>query len=134
MEGILFLCIANSCRSQMAEGLARNIMGPDVLIRSAGSEPTRVAPEAIKVMAEVGIDISKQQAKSVQDIDLSELDLAITLCADEVCPLLPPGIKHLHWPIRDPAMDREEKDVRDAFREARDTLQQRIEELRTTAP
>ena len=83
---ILFLCVANSARSQMAEGLARRILGEQAEVSSAGSNPTPVHPHAIEAMAEIGIDITGQVSKSVDTMDLSGLDLVVTLCADEVCP------------------------------------------------
>ena len=103
MRNIAFLCVANSARSQMAEGLARQMLGPDVNVMSAGSRPTSVNPHAVEAMAEIGIDISAQQSKSVDDIDTDNLDLVITLCADEVCPILPGKVERLHWPLSDPA-------------------------------
>ena len=88
---ILFLCVANSARSQMAEGLARAILGEHVEVLSAGSQPTKVNPYAIEAMRDLGIDISGHRSKSVDEIDTAQLDLVVTLCADEVCPVLPGG-------------------------------------------
>ncbi|QKK02341.1 MAG: arsenate reductase ArsC [Pseudomonadota bacterium] len=104
-QRILFLCVANSARSQMAEGLARDTLGDRAEVMSAGSRPATVNPWAVKAMAEIGIDISHHRSKSVEVFDPASLDLVITLCADEVCPALPPGVEHLHWPIPDPATD-----------------------------
>jgi arsenate reductase (thioredoxin) len=103
MTTILFLCVANSARSQMAEGLARHMLGPDVTVLSAGSAPSSVNPHAVEAMAELGIDISGQHSKSVEEIDVKALDLVVTLCAEEVCPVLPGWVRRLHWPIPDPA-------------------------------
>jgi len=100
---ILFLCVANSARSQMAEGLARAVFGDRAIVSSAGSAPSQVNPVAVEVMTEGGIDISSQQSTSVSEIDTSSVDLVITLCAEEVCPILPGNVKRLHWPIADPA-------------------------------
>src|SRR5690348_6359761 len=100
---ILFLCVANSARSQMAEGLARAFFGSEVDVSSAGSQPSKVNPCAIEAMSEVGIDISKQHSKSVSDFDAASVDAVITLCAEEVCPVLPGRVKRIHWPIPDPA-------------------------------
>ena len=86
-NSILFLCVANSARSQMAEGLARQLFDEDVRVQSAGSEPSRVNPYAIRTMAEIGIDITKQSSKSVETIDPANVVLVITLCAEEVCPV-----------------------------------------------
>jgi len=129
MPSIVFLCVANSCRSQMAEGLARELLGSDVEILSAGSAPTQVAAAAIEVMQEIDIDISQQRAKSVNDIDTTRLDLAVTLCAEEVCPVLPGRVKKLHWPIADPSAHDEsasEEQIRTQFRDARDQIKARI--------
>jgi arsenate reductase len=86
-SSLLFLCVANSARSQMAEGLAREIFGSDVAVQSAGSEPTHVNPVAIEVMREVGVDLTTHHSKSVQTIDPATVGTVITLCADEVCPV-----------------------------------------------
>lgn len=103
MTRILFLCVANSARSQMAEGLARQLLGAQAEVLSAGSQPKAVNPHAIAAMAEIGIDISQQQSKSVDTIDPTTIDMVVTLCAEEVCPILPGKVKRLHWPIADPA-------------------------------
>ena len=101
---ILFLCTGNSCRSQMAEGLAR-ILGRDVLVPfSAGLLAAGVHPRAVAVMREIGIDISKHKSKEIDEALLMTMDTVITLCssAEEACPVTPPGIRRLHWPVRDP--------------------------------
>ena len=126
---ILFLCVANSARSQMAEGLARQLLGPDVEIRSAGSSPSRVNPLAIEALAEVGIDIAHHRSKSVDAIDAAGVDLVITLCADEVCPVFLGRAKRLHWPLPDPATASPEL-APQRFREVRDELRKRILALR----
>lgn len=129
---ILFLCVANSARSQMAEGLAREMLGPDINVQSAGSRPSRVNPYAIEVMDEIGIDIRGQRSKSVDGIALDGIDLVITLCAEEVCPVLPGATRRLHWPIPDPASDDPALDpetLRQRFRAARDELRRRIPAL-----
>ena len=104
---ILFLCVANSARSQMAEGLAKEILGKGHDIQSAGSIPSgEVHPNAITAMDEIGIDIRNQFSKSTDDLDkdfIDNLDFAITLCAEEVCPVLPSQAKSLHWSNKDPA-------------------------------
>ena len=128
MKRILFLCVANSARSQMAEGLARRILGERAEVMSAGSNPAAVHAQAVEAMAEIGIDISGQHSKSVDAIDLSGLDLVVTLCAEEVCPVLPERIRQLHWPIADPA-GQDTGDAQERFRAARDLIQERIEAL-----
>ena len=129
---ILFLCVANSARSQMAEGLARSFMGPGVEVVSAGSQPSKVNPYAIEAMAEVGMDISKHYSKSVSDLDAADFDAVITLCADEVCPILPGRVRRLHWPIPDPASNDpalSPDQMRERFRIAREQIRERLPEL-----
>lgn len=101
----MFLCVANSARSQMAEGLARHRFGDRVRVQSAGSNATRVNPYAIAVMREVGIDLSTHRSKSVDTIDPRTVTTVITLCAEEVCPAFLGGARRLHWPVEDPASD-----------------------------
>lgn len=131
-QGLLFLCVANSARSQMAEGLARKRFGDRLRVQSAGSRPSRVNPYAIEVMREVGIDLATHASKSVASIDPSTVDTVVTLCAEEVCPVFLGKARRLHWPIEDPASD-DPAISRDAmlarFRSARDQLQGRIEAL-----
>jgi arsenate reductase len=131
-DSVLFLCVANSARSQMAEGLARHRFGAEVRVQSAGSAPSRVNPFAIRAMAELGIDLGSHASKSVDTIDPASVDLVITLCAEEVCPVFLSGARRLHWPLPDP--DRKHEDLDDAarlahFRVARDELRSRIEAL-----
>ena len=131
-DSLLFLCVANSARSQMAEGLARRLFGDRVSVQSAGSEPSQVNPYAVEVMREVGIDLGTHRSKSVQTIDPDTVDTVITLCAEEVCPVFLGGARRLHWPIPDPAsndpsMPREEMLAR--FRAAREQIQGRLEVL-----
>lgn len=132
MKRILFLCVANSARSQMAEGLARKLIGSSVEVVSAGSQPSRVNPYAIEAMAEIGIDISGHRSKSVDELDAGAVDLVITLCAEEVCPVFLGSVRRLHWPIADPASNDPAltpEDVRTRFRTARDQIRMRIEIL-----
>jgi arsenate reductase len=131
MTSILFLCVANSARSQMAEGLARR-MFPGLRIQSAGSRPSRVNPHAIEVLAELGIDASGHASKSVEAIDPATVDLVITLCAEEVCPLFLGKAERLHWPIPDPASDDPAltpEDLRARFRAGRDEIRRRLAAL-----
>ena len=129
-KGILFLCVANSARSQMAEGLGRMIFGEHVPVMSAGSEPSKVNPYAIEVMRELGVDLTTHHSKSVQTIDPATVGTVITLCAEEVCPVFLGKARRLHWPIpdpasKDPSMPRDELLAR--FRTARDTLRGMLE-------
>lgn len=131
-DSILFLCVANSARSQMAEGLARHLFGDAVRVQSAGSEPSRVNPFAIKAMAELGIDLDAHSSKSVQTIEPDSVDLVITLCAEEVCPVFLSRAPRMHWPLQDP--DRKHEDLTDEerlqhFRVARDQIRARLEVL-----
>ena len=106
---ILFLCVANSARSQMAEGLAKSMLGKNHSIQSAGSIPSgEVHPNAVMTMDDIGIDIREQYSKSIDDLDkdfIDNLDYAITLCAEEVCPVLSSKAENLHWVNEDPAND-----------------------------
>lgn len=126
---VLFLCVANSARSQMAEGLARALLGEGHVVASAGSSPSRVNSHAVEVMSELGIDITGHVSKSVDQYDPSDFDYVVTLCAEEVCPLLPGRVSRLHWPINDPASDDlslSADEMRRRFREARDEIQSRL--------
>ena len=130
-RSILFLCVANSARSQMGEGLARQLF-PGLHIQSAGSRPSHVNPYAIAVLAEQGIDATAHTSKSVQDIDPATVDLVITLCAEEVCPLFLGKAERLHWPIPDPASDDPTltpDDLLQRFRAGRDEIQRRLQQL-----
>jgi protein-tyrosine-phosphatase/N-acetylglutamate synthase-like GNAT family acetyltransferase len=105
VPGVLFLCVANSARSQIAEGLARQRFGDRLRIQSAGSRPTTVNPRAIATMKSVGVDLTTHHSKLVDDIDPRGIDLVITLCAEEVCPAFYAPVRRLHWPIPDPATE-----------------------------
>jgi len=125
---ILFLCVANSARSQMAAGLGRHLLGPEASVQSAGSSPSRVHPLAIQAMDEIGIDIRGQHSKSVDTIDPATVDLVITLCAEEVCPVFLGKAERRHWPLPDPAAIAGDAAL-DGFRQVRDELAQRIRAL-----
>lgn len=134
-SSILFLCVANSARSQMAEGLARDLFGEAVRVQSAGSSPSRVNPFAHQAMAELGIDLATHTSKSVDTIDPSTVDLVITLCAEEVCPVFLSNARRLHWPLPDP--DRKHETLSDEqrlahFRVARDEIRRRLQQLADT--
>lgn len=128
--GILFLCVANSARSQMAEGLARRLFGSSVRVQSAGSQATRVNPLAVQAMAEIDIDIRRQTSKSVDTIDPATVDLVITLCAEEVCPVFLGQAQQLHWPLPDPVARGTGPEALQAFRDVRDEIARRLEGLR----
>ncbi len=127
---VLFLCTHNSARSQMAEGLLRGMAGDRFEVFSAGTEATHVRPEAISVMAEIGVDISAQESETLGRYLGEPLDLVITVCddANEACPFFPGARERLHWSFPDPSTvtgDYEER-LR-AFRNVRDALRARIE-------
>jgi arsenate reductase (thioredoxin) len=122
---ILFLCVANSARSQMAEGLARSMLPAEVEVASAGSAPGRLHPLAVEAMAEAGIDISGHWSKSLESVSPETADLIVTLCAEEICPIVPAAVERLHWPIADPAAEGHIA----AFRTARDQIKAQFERL-----
>jgi arsenate reductase len=127
---ILVMCVANSARSQLAEGLAR-VVFPDAEIASAGSNPGMLNPYAVGVMKEIGIDISGQYSKSVSELQpefISQLDYVITLCDEEVCPMLISRAKKIHWPHPDPVSNEplSESEILERFRQARDSILSRL--------
>ena len=128
---ILFLCVANSTRSQMAEGFARAWFGDQVRVESAGSQPSSLHPTAVKAMAEIGIDVSHQHTKRVDTIDSAEVETVITLCAEEVCPAFLGKARQLHWPIRDPAGGGRSGEPLQHFREARDEIARHLKAFAT---
>ena len=133
-RSLLFLCVANSARSQMAEGLARKIFGDRVRVESAGNEPSKVNPYAIEVMRELGVDLASHRSKSVETIDPATVDTVITLCAEEVCPVFLSKARRLHWPIPDPAStdpSLSRDDMLARFRTARDTIRGLLERFAT---
>lgn len=131
-KSLLMLCVANSARSQMAEGWARKLFGASLRVQSAGSRPSKVNPWAIEVMNEVGIDLTTHQSKPVDGIDPESVDTVITFCAEEVCPVFLGKARRLHWPIPDPASEHPlEREVMLArFRTARDEIRSRLEQWR----
>ncbi len=126
---ILFLCVDNSARSQLAEGLAKYLLNEKTQIQSAGSMPSgSVHPWAIQSLMEIGIDIHQNSSKSFHQIPqafLSDLDFVITLCAEEICPVMITKAKRLHWPIQDPANASKDQ-IPEAFRSARDEIQKKL--------
>jgi arsenate reductase len=132
---ILFMCVANSARSQLAEGLARELF-PDAEIKSAGSHPGKLNPFAVIAMKEIGIDISGHYSKSIDDLPprfVVGIDYIITLCAEEVCPtMVAPRAKKIHWPFPDPATKEPitEPEALRRFREARDAILKSLKEFK----
>ncbi len=135
MLKIMFLCTGNSCRSQMAEGFARELGKGLLEPNSAGLTPCYVHPLAIKVMKEAGIDISGQHSKAIDEKLLEEMDIIVTLCghADVACPATPPSIKRIHMPVDDPVGTiGTEEEIMDVFRRARDEIRGKVQGLLKT--
>ncbi|KPK73416.1 MAG: arsenate reductase [Acidithiobacillales bacterium SM23_46] len=129
---ILFLCTGNSCRSQMAEGWAKHLGSDIAEIESAGIEAHGKNPRAITVMKEAGVDISGQESTRVTDDMLRHANLVVTVCghADEHCPVLPPGVNKIHWPLSDPAKATgTEDEIMVQFRATRDEVRTRVAAL-----
>lgn len=127
---VMFLCTGNSCRSQMAEGFARELGKEVIESYSAGLSPTGVNPRAVKVMKEIGIDISHHKSKAIDEELLKQMDIIITLCgnAEASCPVTPSEIKRIHIPINDPVGTiGTEVEIMDAFKRARDEIKEKIE-------
>ena len=133
MKKVMFLCTANSCRSQMAEGLAKEICKGVLEIYSAGLMSATIHKKAIAVMKELGIDISEQKSKTINEDLLREMDFVVTLCfnAEDLCPSTPPGTKRIYWPIKDPVgMLGTEEEIMDEFRRTRDEIKGRVQKLK----
>ena len=129
-SGLLFLCVANSARSQMAEGLARARFGNRVAVQSAGSHPGPLNRHAVAVLAEIGIDISGHRSKHVDTIDPASVGTVITLCAEAVCPVFLGHASRLVWALPDPAGSEGSTAAQLArFRSARDEIARRVETL-----
>ncbi len=125
-QHMLFLCVANSARSQMAHGIARALAPEAVKISSAGSEPTSVRPQAIDALAEIGIDISHHTSNGIDEVE-RPVDAVITLCAEEVCPVWLEDAWRVHWGLPDPAGAGETPEQEmEAFRAVRDELRERL--------
>ncbi len=126
---MLFLCTHNSARSQMAEGLLRHLTGDRFEAYSAGTEATHVRPQALRVMGELGIDISGQESKTLDRYLGEPFDYVITVCDDakEACPFFPGAAQRLHWSLPDPAAAEGTEDERlEVFRSVRDRLRHHI--------
>lgn len=131
-DHLLFLCVANSARSQIAEGIARDLVDRanlEVRISSAGSDPGRMRDGAVAVLDEIGIDPSDQFSKGLDTIDTETVDTVVTLCAEEACPAYLGDARRLHWALPDPAGVEKGDDGLDAFREVRDALRRRLGHL-----
>lgn len=131
-QRVLFLCTHNSARSQMAEGLLRSIGGERFDVHSAGTEATQVRPEAIAVMAEIGIDIGAQQSKTIERFVGESWDQLITVCDEsvEACPHVPGAVATDHWQFPDPSAVAGDEDARlAAFRRVRDEIASSIHDF-----
>ena len=130
MQKVLILCTGNSARSQMAEGLLRNLAGDRYEVHSAGTKPGIVRPEAIVVMREIGIDITSHRSKHVDEFAGQYFDYVLTVCdnANENCPVYPAGTTRLHRTFSDPAgVAGSEEERQEAFRQVRNQLSKYLE-------
>ena len=127
---VLFLCVGNSARSQMAEGFARKLAPTGAEIWSAGTAPKELHPLAVQVMDEAGIDIRGQRAKHLDEVPWQTAEMVVTLCGEaaDLCPAVPGNVRRLHWPLEDPAAAGEAERLA-AFREARDEIRWRVASL-----
>jgi arsenate reductase len=132
---VLFLCTGNSCRSQMAEAWARKLLGDRVEAYSAGVAPSGLDPRAVKAMAEVGIDISGQSSKHVDELPQTEFDFVITLCdeAGQSCPVFPARVRVIHRGFQDPPLlalsARDEEEAMGHYRRIREEIRRFVEGL-----
>lgn len=128
---VLFLCVGNSCRSQMAEGLLRHMGGEKFEAESAGTIPSPVHPRAVEVMAELGIDISDHRSKHVKEFTGQDFDFIISLCGENNCPTFVGRIgTSLQWPFLDPVgAAGSDNEVLEEFRKVRDAIKNKIEEF-----
>lgn len=136
-QRLLILCTGNSARSQMGEGLARQLGGADWEVFSAGTKPSTVNPLAIKAMAEIGLDISQQRSKHLNEYIDQPFDYVLTVCDDaaEACPLFPGRAERLHWSFPDPAAASGTDEERlQRFRDVRDGFKARFAEWLKTRP
>lgn len=132
MTRILFLCTGNSCRSQMAEGWANHLSCGVLTAESAGIEAHGKNPRAIAVMREAGVDISSQESTRMTDDMIARAEIVVTVCghADERCPVLPPDVKKIHWPLSDPAKATgTEAEILMQFRATRDEVRRRVTDM-----
>lgn len=129
---ILFLCTGNSCRSQIAEGWTRELGDESISVESAGIEAHGKNPRAIAIMQEADIDISGQESTIVNKAMLDRAEVVVTVCghADEQCPVLPPEVRKIHWPLTDPAKAvGSETEIMATFRATRDEIEKRVRDL-----
>jgi arsenate reductase (thioredoxin) len=129
---VLFLCTGNSCRTQMAEAMLRQIAGDRFEVVSAGADPTPIDPEAVDAMREIGIDISDQPCKAVEKFFGQRFSYVISLCdrkQERTCPIFPGAIWRQVWPMEDPATAQSQEERRALVRRLRDQIQQKVFEF-----
>lgn len=134
-KSIYFLCTGNSCRSQMAEGWAKKILGDEWEVKSAGIEAHGLNPKAVQAMKEISIDISDQTSDIIDPKILNNADLAVTLCGDaaDKCPMTPPQVRREHWGFDDPAKaEGTEEEKWQVFQRVRDQIGERIKQFAET--
>ncbi|AVR00806.1 arsenate reductase (thioredoxin) [Oceanobacillus iheyensis] len=134
-KSIYFLCTGNSCRSQMAEGWAKKILGDEWEVKSAGIEAHGLNPKAVQAMKEISIDISDQTSDIIDPEILNNADLAVTLCGDaaDKCPMTPPQVRREHWGFDDPAKaEGTEEEKWQVFQRVRDQIGERIKQFAET--
>ncbi|MFK3938041.1 arsenate reductase (thioredoxin) [Alkalihalobacillus sp. NPDC078783] len=134
-KSIYFLCTGNSCRSQMAEGWAKEILADEWNVYSAGIEAHGLNPNAVRVMAEVGVDITSQTSNTINSDLLENADFVVTLCGDaaDKCPMTPPHVKRAHWGFDDPAKaEGTEEEQWSFFQRVRDEIEKRIKQFKQT--
>ena len=132
MKKVIFICTGNACRSQMAEGFLNYYKGNKYEVYSAGTNPTRVHPAAIKVMSELKIDISNHTSDHMNDFLHKGIDIVITVCddANRKCPVFPGSQKSIHWSIKDPFINWSDEDhLLEPYRNARDIILNKIKEF-----
>tara|TARA_Y100000748_G_scaffold257166_1_gene223756 strand:+ start:1044 stop:1469 length:426 start_codon:yes stop_codon:yes gene_type:complete len=133
MKKILFLCTGNSCRSQIAEGIAHSIFDDTYQIESAGTEKHGVNPNAIQTLKEIDIDISSYRSKTIELSRLNDFDIIITLCGDakDKCPVLDKSVMHIHWGLEDPAKFKgSDSEIMSNFGKTRDLILNHMKELK----
>lgn len=130
---LLFLCVANSIRSQLAEGLARRLAPPGIEVYSAGASPGRIHGYVVAVLDEVGIDASAQYAKPLSAVPHDRIGTVVTLCAEDLGLSVPRGVERLHWPTEDPTASAiSDDEMMEAFRRVREALERKIAALFAT--
>ncbi len=132
MKKVIFICTGNACRSQMAEGFLKHYKSNEYKVYSAGTNPTKVHPAAIKVMSELNINISNHTSDHMNDFLDKKIDIVITVCddANQKCPIFPGSQKSIHWSIEDPFINwSDDENLLDPYRKCRDAIKKRIKEF-----